>query len=201
MKYLVLGLCFAISASADPILLAQFLNTTGVGPGLDLSGKLEQVPLSYGFDANGFTSPCVGCNNLISPNVTGTTVFDSSNTPEWTAFVAMLTDGVNETLYTGIHFYLDGVLADGGASGDTETDLIGSPDLAGDTITSIHRNILQITNPEGVYTMNTQWQFWGTGTPVVPQNNIPEPTGVWPLTLPLVLIALHRLLGNQGARA
>jgi|SRR5579884_2666725 len=202
MKYLVLGLCFAISASADPVLLAQFQKTIGIGPGLVLDGKMASAPLSYGFDLTStFTSPCVGCNDLIAPNMTGSTVFDSSNTPDWSAFVAILTDGVNETLYSGLDFYLNGVLTDGGAAGDTENDLIGSPDLAGDAVSSIHRNILEITNPEGVYTMTTQWQFWGTGTPVVPQNNIPEPTGLWPLTLPLVLIALHRLLGNQGARA
>ena len=201
MKYLVLGLCFAMSASADPILLAQFETTTGIGPGLVLDGALVQVPLSYGFGADGIESPCVGCNNLIAPNVTGSMMFDSSNTPDWTAVTNLLTDGINETFYLGLYFYHDGVLTDGGGGGQVENQRIGAPDLAGDTITTIQRNILQITNPEGVYTAEVQWQFWGTGTPTAPQINLPEAGGFWPFALLPILIGFrHELLGNQGAR-
>src|SRR5690349_8881357 len=68
--------------------------TIGIGTPLT-----EEIGIQYGAVTSfSFANPCVGCGHSLALGTTGTFDYTAANTPDWDAFVANLTDGVDEKL-------------------------------------------------------------------------------------------------------
>jgi hypothetical protein len=114
---------FAARSEAQPILLGAIELNAGFGasgvastvpPGFPFTG----VGISLGYSLNtpsSFGSPCIGCQLILGLGEVGQFDFDSSNSADFNAFASLMTDGVNQTLWTIGGFYPGPLLSEGQA--------------------------------------------------------------------------------------
>jgi hypothetical protein len=125
------SIAIAAIGAAGPVsaqvLLGEWRNFGGSS---SPSSDISHVTFALGYDLPGSAIPkplgvCIGCELIPIDNVTdGSTFdFDGSNTPDFEAFSARLTDGVSELMWTLSYAYVNSSLVGGGGPGDPDTVL------------------------------------------------------------------------------
>ena len=121
----------------------------------------------------------IGCDQAFFPGQATTVDYDVSNAPDFNAFVTLITNGNDDTVFLAAESIDSNRMVAGpdGTVGETESANINfvhpkqqeGPDLAGFTIDFVRLDItqIQITNTIADGTLNSQaqwtaaWQFWG----------------------------------------
>ena len=134
----------------------------------------------------GFSSPCVGCNLILNFGQVGSFDLNSSNTPDFDAFAAKATDGIDQMLWMRSGFV--GSEGFGGGGGLESGRGLGSPDLVGNTLLFIRLNVTQnigssVLGNDGRLNSQSQltgsWEFWGIqGVVTPPPPPLPNPAPV-----------------------
>ena len=136
---------------------------------------------------HGFSSPCVGCNLILNFGQVGSFDFNSSNTPDFDAFAAKATDGIDQMLWMQSGFV--GSEGFGGGGGLESGRGLGSPDLMGNTLLFVRLNLTQneassVLGADGRLRSEQSfagaWEFWGiagvvTPPPPIAPAPVPEP--------------------------
>jgi hypothetical protein len=181
---------FAGPAAAAPIvdLLASvpILTESGRGePGHEPYTEVGIVLQYSQAPPNGFSFPCIGCNFTLGFGQVGSFDFDLSNTPDFAAFAAKATDGIDQQLWMNSGFV--GSAGFGGGGNSESGRGLGSPDLVGNTLLLVRLNLTlneatSILGDDGRLnsksSMAGAWEFWGLAgvvTPPPPPSPAPVP--------------------------
>jgi hypothetical protein len=217
----------APTLQADELLAQSFsvgAGSSGFSAGLSTSDGDLAVLVDY---ASSNPHPL-----LLADAITGSFYkFDSTNSTDFNAIAALLTDGINEEVGFGYAIVLNtgGMLSLGGIgvtefqafSGCSQSPIhvgCGSPnlgpDLVGDQITSITVTISDVlyqdnftANPGNVgvnYSATAVWQIYGTGTPLPsagPTIPPPPPPAPEPASVCLILTGPSALILVFACRA
>jgi hypothetical protein len=186
--FLMAAMCaVAAPATATPVALAT-VQWTGVRTllGSTSAPLLDKISFDFGYGLPLLTANCVGCGMIlpISPGTTGTFDFNSGNAPGFAGFVTRITNGVNETLSTGLNVFAGATFRGSSGFAPLEfTRLPGGTDLAGHTIDFVRLEILKddVTAASGTGTVgftldfDTKWTIFGDDTG---STEAPEPTSM-----------------------
>jgi hypothetical protein len=115
------------------------------------------------------TGPAVGCIDSLTNNQTGAFDYDAANTPDWSAFSALITNGVDESVLWACAVSLDANnswTVPAGCGGKTEFGWLGGSDLAGFTLTRVRLIVEENTFSSTVggqaeASYSARWQFYG----------------------------------------
>lgn len=162
------GFTVQLSAGVNPPVALTLC--TGYNFQTFASGPLPSHPLQM----------TIGCDQEFFPGRSISVDYNASNSPDFNAFVTLITNGNDDLIFNEADAGLDSngnITGPGGATGGPESAEISvqhpgqqaGPDLAGFTIDFVRLNItqIQITNTvaDGNLTSQEQWtstwQFWG----------------------------------------
>jgi hypothetical protein len=180
-------LVLAAPAAAGPInLLASLSIQTSSSRGQNGGEPYTEVGIALLYSEappNGFSSPCIGCNLTWGFGQLGSFDFNSLNTLDFVKFAAKATDGINQQLWE-----LSGFVGSAGFGGGGNSESgrgLGSPDLAGNTLSFIRLTLTEnvassVLGADG--RLNSQsrlrgaWEFWGSpGVAPPPPPPLPAP--------------------------
>jgi hypothetical protein len=172
-------------ATADPIHLGTILSNMGGGGGRAIGGPVI-TSMSFALFYDSLTpvpgSVCIGCDVRLPLEWLGTLDFTIQGNPSAEAFVSRLTDGVDDTFYSGLHVFEGDTFVGGVGGGMAELLPFGSQTiLTGWDIDFVRLTVLEQTSSSSFETgwdlhATFEWEFWGSGEPALPDREpVPEP--------------------------